>query len=615
MFFARHLDIVFLIYGLAFVIMGIAIFTQPRRESVFRLGHILWLLGAFGLTHGANEWLDMLTIIKGRNSSIDLIRWFCLVISFVFLFEFSRRIFRITTQPINNWKSSIASYLSWRLTPALAGIILIGGLAATDFWQTGSALARYFLAFPSGILIASGFRAYYCQERSVMESLRMKSNFIIAGVSFLVYGFLAGLVAPKGNFFPANWLNTDLFIQLTGIPVQVFRAGCAVAVAWSITRILTIFNWEITDKIQHALEMNERITQGINESIMLLTLDFRILWANKALINSTHLSQKEILGNFCYRVTHHMDQPCQLPHNACPVTEMIRAGKTIKVIHTHYDKEGKEFYAEVAAYPVYDKQGAITQFVHISRDVTNKMKTEIELNQTREQLMQSEKMAAVGQLAAGVAHEINNPLGIILGFAQSAAKRIKEDDPLALPLKSIEREAVRCSYLVRNLLVFSRARKNEGQEPLDVNTTVNSALSMIEAQTKTRNVELVRELGDGLSRISANNNQLQQVIVNLANNAIDAMTEGGTLTVKTLLSGTRPGYVEIMVRDTGKGIPKEIQKKIFEPFFTTKEVGKGTGLGLSLVYEIVGNHRGTIELESEEGKGAEFTIFLPVHRG
>ncbi|HBB68033.1 MAG: hypothetical protein A2X39_06725 [Elusimicrobia bacterium GWC2_56_31] len=247
------------------------------------------------------------------------------------------------------------------------------------------------------------------------------------------------------------------------------------------------------------------------------------------------------------------------------------------------------------------------------RDAENQLKTAYEqLKRTQSQLVQSEKMSAVGQLAAGVAHEINNPLGIILGFAQTAVKRLGENDSLALPLKTIEREAVRCKNLVQNLLTFSRTQKNEKQELLDLNSQVESALALVEAQTKTRGVELIREPGAGLPIIKAGKIQIQQIIINLANNAIDAMPKGGKITVRTLLSDRRPGHVEIQVRDTGGGIPKELQKKIFEPFFTTKEVGKGTGLGLSLVYEIARAYGGDIELESEEGKGAAFTVFLPV---
>jgi signal transduction histidine kinase len=273
-----------------------------------------------------------------------------------------------------------------------------------------------------------------------------------------------------------------------------------------------------------------------------------------------------------------------------------------------FNKNREKINIFLQAYPIKDDNGKIISLTGIHTDITRRKKLEAAM-------LQSEKLSAIGQLAAGVAHEINNPLGIILGFAQSVVKRIKNaEDPLALPLKSIEREAVRCKNLVQNLLVFSRTSQNAKSEDVDLNAAVESVLSLILAQTKTHNVELVKELGAALPRINANQTQIQQIIINLCGNAVDAMPKGGTLIISTAISSKQPGYVEIRVRDTGGGIPKNLQKQIFDPFFTTKEVGKGTGLGLSLVYEIVTKHGGSIELESEEGKGAEFTVFLPAAR-
>ena len=224
--------------------------------------------------------------------------------------------------------------------------------------------------------------------------------------------------------------------------------------------------------------------------------------------------------------------------------------------------------------------------------------------------LQSEKMAAVGQLAGGVAHEINNPLGVILGFAQSLARRVPSGDIQEMPLKSIEREALRCKSLVQDLLTFSRMNRTD-KEAMDLNEAVEGSLSLVSAQTKVKNVSLMRDFNGDLPKIVANKNQIQQIVVNLCNNAIDAMPEGGTLTVSTRKSSWKnKDAVQIQVRDTGQGIPKEVQSKIFEPFFTTKEVGKGTGLGLSLVFEIVQKHEGQITVESEMGKGTVFTVML-----
>lgn len=265
-------------------------------------------------------------------------------------------------------------------------------------------------------------------------------------------------------------------------------------------------------------------------------------------------------------------------------------------------KNGEEFPVEITI----SKVELAGEFIltAIIRDVTEQKKMECIV-------LQSEKMSAVGQLAAGVAHEINNPLGVILGFAQNVAKRIKPGDPFELPLKSIEREAVRCKNLVQDLLTFSRLGKGE-KEFMDLREAIESALALVQAQSKVKNVDLVKEISE-VPKIVANKNQIQQIIINLSNNAIDAMPNGGRLVIgvkKTMENGR--DEVEIRVQDTGQGIPESIRAQIFNPFFTTKESGKGTGLGLSLVYEIVQKHSGRILLDSEMGKGTTFRILLPL---
>lgn len=228
-------------------------------------------------------------------------------------------------------------------------------------------------------------------------------------------------------------------------------------------------------------------------------------------------------------------------------------------------------------------------------------------------MRQSEKLSAVGQLAAGVAHEINNPLGVILGFAQSLIRRVAAGDPIESPLKSIERETIRCKHLVQNLLTFSRSTQG-AREPTQLNQVVEGALPLIQAEAKIANVRVVADLAGELPPVLANANQLQQVIINLANNAIDAMPDGGTVTIKTLTAQEGPrAWATVWVSDTGNGIPREILPRIFEPFFTTKPIGKGTGLGLSLAYEIIQKHDGAIEVESRPGSTV-FSIRLPVHK-
>ena len=186
-----------------------------------------------------------------------------------------------------------------------------------------------------------------------------------------------------------------------------------------------------------------------------------------------------------------------------------------------------------------------------------------ELKDSQERLLQSDKMAAVGQLAGGVSHEINNPLGVILGFAQVIAKNVKEGDNLYMPLKSIEREALRCKILVSDLLTFSRTGKST-MELIDLNTAIGHALALVETRTKTQNIEIIRNFQEDLPKITANGNQIQQIIINLCNNSIDAMPQSAPKNRRiTIETKKLEKEIEIAVSDTGTGISEETRKHLF----------------------------------------------------
>lgn len=230
-----------------------------------------------------------------------------------------------------------------------------------------------------------------------------------------------------------------------------------------------------------------------------------------------------------------------------------------------------------------------------------------DLARREERLRRTEKLSALGRLAAGIAHEINNPLGSILGFAQAAAARLSPSDALTPPLRAIEEEAVRCRNIVQSLLTFSRQDAG-AVEVFDLARAVEETLSMIEAQARVQGVSMLRELEPGLSA-AGDRGQIQQVIMNLCSNAVDAMPEGGRVTIRC--GWTKGGGAYLEVQDEGAGVPPELRPKIFDPFFTTKEVGKGTGLGLSLVHEIVLRHGGTVDAAFPSGGGSSFRVTLP----
>lgn len=238
------------------------------------------------------------------------------------------------------------------------------------------------------------------------------------------------------------------------------------------------------------------------------------------------------------------------------------------------------------------------------------------LSDAQRQVYQSQKLAAVGQLAAGVAHEINNPLTGVLTYSSFLLKRAADTPEFKDDLEVIVRETQRCRGIVKGLLDFARPSPPE-KHPSDVNEIVERAVRIVQAQLTAQRVDVQRQLGTDLPSINADANQIQQILVNLLLNANDAIRDGGKVTVATGLK-TRNGLVEaptreiqISVSDTGCGIPPEHLEHIFEPFFSTKG-RKGTGLGLAVAWGIVEKHNGRIEVESEVGKGTTFRVLLPV---
>jgi len=235
------------------------------------------------------------------------------------------------------------------------------------------------------------------------------------------------------------------------------------------------------------------------------------------------------------------------------------------------------------------------------------------LRENEEQLIQAEKLTSLGQMAASIAHEINNPLAGVLMYTKLLAKKItggtfRKEESLDY-LSKMETEVGRCSRIIRNLLDFAR-QTEPTLRPVDINRVMEQVLSMVGHQAQLQNIEMVKEFSPSLPNVVADFDQLQQIFTNLTLNAIQAMPDGGRLTIR---SSAVDGEVRVDVQDTGCGISKENMGRLFTPFFTTKEKGKGVGLGLAVVHGIIERHKGRIKVQSEVGKGTTFSVYLGGH--
>jgi PAS domain S-box-containing protein len=287
------------------------------------------------------------------------------------------------------------------------------------------------------------------------------------------------------------------------------------------------------------------------------------------------------------------------------VRQVARGEKVQNAELTLGTRDGREVYIAWNCAPMLDDEGKVVGVVAVGRDLTERRGMEAEL-------IRSSKMAALGVMASGIAHEIRNPLGIIAAAAQLLQER-PDDKQLRLEaLQRIHASIRRASLTIENLLGFSHP-SSDNHEDVDVNALVEETLRLLTARIAQQRIDVRTELPPGLPAIWANRNLLQQVFTNILLNACNAMPDGGVLTVAT--REDPGGQMEIRFADTGHGIPQEHLPKVFDPFFTTMPVGKGTGLGLSISYSIVQQHQGSIEVTSEVGKGAMFTVRLPCSSG
>ncbi|MCJ7521023.1 MAG: PAS domain S-box protein, partial [Dehalococcoidia bacterium] len=276
-----------------------------------------------------------------------------------------------------------------------------------------------------------------------------------------------------------------------------------------------------------------------------------------------------------------------------------------------YRKDGSTVWVEVAVSFLRDSDDQHIEVVSILRDISERKQAEEEKKRLEQQLQLAGRLAAVGELAAGVAHELNNPLAAVQAFAQLLSEKDDLEETVKSDVETIYREAQRATRITTNLLRFARRNRPE-KRLVSLNEVIEGSLELHTYQMNINNIEVVTELEPDLPMTMADSDQMHQVFVNIITNAEQAMTEAhgrGRLSVKTQKAGK---MIQITFTDSGPGISEDNLKSIFDPFFTSKDVGKGTGLGLSICYGIVQEHSGYIYSKSKPGEGASFVVEIPI---
>lgn len=350
----------------------------------------------------------------------------------------------------------------------------------------------------------------------------------------------------------------------------------------------------------------QAILDGIADIVAVISTDYRVRSVNHSFYSI--YEHEAPIGGHCYEIFRNRFSPCE----SCVLRDALSA-ETVCRQNAIISVNGRNRHFEITASPFEGTEGLPGEVIVVKRDVT--LQKELQAR-----YYHAEKMATIGLLAAGVAHEINNPLTAIQGFTDGLRRRMRQleeyisDDQLKTDfneyLQIIRDECQRCSDIVQSLLTFS-PRKQAAFTRVSLNRLVHNVLKILQNRFKQQpghsiELDLERQLPD-ISGLPA---EIEQVILNLLLNAMDAIEDSGSITVRTYFENERE-QVSLSVADTGCGIPAEHQPKLFEPFFTTKPVGKGTGIGLSTCFHIIEAHGGEIRVESAPGAGAEFTVKLP----
>jgi len=345
------------------------------------------------------------------------------------------------------------------------------------------------------------------------------------------------------------------------------------------------------------------INELIQEDVMIIGSDYLILDINETLLNKFGLERKEAVGRYCYEITHRLTKPCSGEDHKCPLKETLMTRKPTTETHIHKDKDNNNIHYSISAYPLFEN-GEVIGAIELSRDIT------ADIN-VRQEMMQKDKLASIGRLSAGVAHEVNNPLTTILTTAMLIQEDIDPKNPMYEELETITNETLRCRKIVASLLDFARQTK-PAKKHYNINDIITECIRLTRKQAEFKDVQILQTLSEKIPELLLDKEQIQQALINLILNATDATDPGGKITVSTSFSPDNQ-FVNTKVSDTGKGIAAEVVDKIFEPFFTTREIG--TGLGLAITHGIIGRHGGDIRVQSRPDQGTTFTIRLPHNQG
>lgn len=378
---------------------------------------------------------------------------------------------------------------------------------------------------------------------------------------------------------------------------------------------------ERESEISLASSFASALLEASPDGVLVLDRNYRIINCNNSPIITRGRSRENLLNKYCFEVIHGLLSPCTAGDRICPTQETLRTRRPSRAVHEITNSAGEIRVHQVIAFPLFNMLGDIVQFVEIIRDITSDLSEHVEhraqaIKDDLARVVQEDRLTSLGRLVASVCHEINNPISSIVTFNKLILSHIRDNtlppEGMAAFDKYLDlsvKEALRCGEIVKTLLTFARQKKIESGW-IDLNEIVKAVMLLTGHQLEMANVQVEVDLPKEPFSVWGDYALMQQCLINLVFNAMESMPQGGKMTL-TGGDGPEDGKAWLAISDTGQGIAAEDLPRIFEPFYSTKTAGKGVGLGLSMVYGIIREHQGNIEVESEPGQGTTFKMTLP----
>ncbi len=590
--------LVWFVYGLAFFVLGLVIIVYPKRGSRFDLARDIWLIGAFGIVHGLNEWLDMLIDI-GRPLPPEFlanVQMLTLGGSFFLLLQFGVTVaFRRVRRGAVLRVIPVVPAVVW-----LAIVLCVGSprrLLMGDIW------ARYLLCVPGAFLTAWALLSQVPDFRA-MRLPSVTRNLIVAAATFAVYGVLAGLCVKKASFFPATIVNYDNFIALTGFPVQVFRALCAVLAAWSIIRILDVFRWET----QEALRISELRCATIASAMPV----FLFMTDRDTVVTFVQGKGLDVLGL----------RPEQIQGR--PISEVFPSGEQLAA-DCRRALSGEAFVTDArmngATFELYysalrDPTGVATNVVAVALDITAKILAQGERDEYRRRMEKTAREAAAGILSATMARQVAEPLSVTeLVLERAMADLAPSDIPDAVRnnLRKSLSEISRAHETLQRFMDVAHPGEPAAEQPVGLYQTAKRTMSVFADSSQRKRLTIAIKDMDIVPLMSVSPREVEQIFYHLIQRAIDVA--GGDVENKLVIHcSADDGRIELVFSDTCGGMPPGQPERAFDPVLVGPQGTAGAGLGLAVVKQIVTDHGGGITVATEAEGTTVFRVRLPAKR-